>query len=299
MLNKFDALRYFCVAAETLNFRETANRLSVSPSVITRVVNELEAELGEQLFKRHTRSIKLTSFGEQFLLRAQHLLAESETLFKMGKNQADDLAGIVRITVPSWRNNDEIIRQLLITLESYPEIIIDWREDMGKLDMVEDRIDMGLRIGLEPDQDFVVRKITEIGDVLVASPALVKKLGQPTDLTDFERRYPMAIPINSNTGKPWTLFLNEDITLNPKNPAFYSVDNYSALQAVLLGKCAGLINDFMVKPYLEFGELIQLFPEIQIDKWQLFLYRPYQTVTPARVLKVFDLLTEILRKTYY
>ena len=75
MLNKLDALKYFCTAAETLNFRAAAEQLAVTPPVISRTVAELEDELGEQLFRRSTRTIKLTNFGEQFYLHAKQLLA--------------------------------------------------------------------------------------------------------------------------------------------------------------------------------------------------------------------------------
>ena len=77
-MNKLEALRYFCVASETLNFRETAQRLAVSPQVVTRMIAELEELLGETLFNRNTRNIKLTEFGTQFLPQAQQFLKEEE-----------------------------------------------------------------------------------------------------------------------------------------------------------------------------------------------------------------------------
>lgn len=295
MLNKFDAIKYFCSAAETLNFRETANRFAVSPSVITRVINELEETLGEPLFKRSTRHISLTDFGEQFLPNAKQLWQDSEKLFQP-KQKRNEMAGIVRITVPSFRHNDEVLAELLTALESYPELIIDWREGMEKADQVREKIDIGLRIGLEPDPNFIVRKIAEVGDLLVASRTLVAQLGEPTDLADFEQRYPFAVPINVATGRAWDLMLNETDRLQPRKAAFMASDPYSPLQAVRLGKAAGLISDFLAKPYLQSGEWVQLLPQIPIEKWQLYLYRPYQQTTPARVRQVFELLEEILKK---
>ena len=83
-MNKLEALRYFCSAAETFNFRETAQRLAVSPQVVTRMIADLEALLGESLFKRNTTQY----------------LAESERLFAKNNVKEKAMQGVVRITLP-------------------------------------------------------------------------------------------------------------------------------------------------------------------------------------------------------
>lgn len=299
MNNRFETLRVFCSLAETLQFKETANRLAVSPPVVTRLIAELEEYLGEPLFQRNTRQVHLTDFGEQFLPQAQQLLADSERLFVPSKQRAaEEMSGIVRITVPSWRINDEILAKLLTALSTYPDLIIDWHDDMGKLDSVSHRIDIGVRIGLEPAPNFIVRKITEIGDVLVAAPSLLERLGEPKSLEELEQRFPFAAQINVATGRAWHFPLNQERTLKPRHISFQSTDIYSGLQAVLQGKGVGMVSDFIAKPYLQAGELRQLFAEVEIQKWQLFLYRPYETITPPRVLKVFEVLEGILREVF-
>ena len=299
MNNRFETLRVFCSLAETLQFKETANRLAVSPPVVTRLIAELEDYLGEPLFQRNTRQVHLTDFGEQFLPQAQELLEASEKLFVPSKQRAaQEMSGIVRITVPSWRLNDEILAKLLTALAPYPDLVIDWRDDMSKLDSVSHRIDMGVRIGLEPDPNFIVRKITEIGDVLVAAPSLIERLGEPTSLEDLEHRYPFAAEINVATGRTWHFPLNSEQSLKPRHIGFQSTSVYSNLQAVLKGKTMGMLSDFLVRPYIQSGELRQLFPEVEIQKWQLFLYRPYETITPPRVLRVFEVLEGILKEAF-
>ncbi|OOF54419.1 LysR family transcriptional regulator [Rodentibacter genomosp. 2] len=299
MNNRFETLKVFCSLAETLQFKETANRLAISPPVVTRLIAELEDYLGESLFQRNTRQVHLTDFGEQFLPQAQQLLADSEKLFIPSKQRSQaEMNGIVRITAPSWRINDEILAKLLTALSPYPNLIIDWRDDMTKLDSVSHRIDIGLRIGLEPDPNFIVRKIADIGDVLVAAPSLLERLGGPTSLEDLEVRFPFAAQINVNTGRPWHFPLTHERILKPHRIAFQSSNIYSNLQAVLQGSAVGLVSDFIAQPYLQTGELRQLFPEIKIQKWQLFLYRPYEAVTPKRVIKVFEELEGILRKFF-
>lgn len=299
MKNRFETLKVFCSLAETLQFKETATRLAVSPPVITRIIAELEDYLGEALFQRNTRQVRLTDFGEQFLPEAQALLAQSERLFMSSKQRREnDMSGLVRITFPSWRINDTIVAQLLTALAPYPNLIIDWRDDMSKLDSVTHRIDIGLRIGLQPDESLIIKKITDIGDVLVASPKLIAELGYPTSLDDLAERYPFAGQVNPNTGRAWHFPINANQILKPRRINFLSVDTYSGLQAVLQGKSVGMWSDFLCAPYIKSGELVQLLPETKIQKWQLFLYRPYEIVSPPRVLKVFEILEGILKKEF-
>ncbi|AOF52818.1 LysR family transcriptional regulator [Rodentibacter caecimuris] len=299
MNNRFETLKVFCSLAETLQFKETANRLAISPPVVTRLIAELEDYLGESLFQCNTRQVHLTDFGEQFLPQAQQLLVDSEKLFIPNKQRAyAEMNGIVRITAPSWRINDEILAKLLTALSPYPNLIIDWRDDMSKLDSVSHRIDIGIRIGPKSEPNFIVRKIADIGDVLVAAPSLLERLGEPKSLEDLEQSFPFAALINVNTGRPWHFPLTPERTLKPHCIAFQSNNIYSKLQVVLQGSAVGLVSDFIAQPYLQTGELHQLFPEIKIQKWQLFLYRPYETVTPKRVLKVFEELERILRQFF-
>lgn len=119
MLDKFEALKYFCIAAETLQFRETAIRMSVSPQVVTRIIAELENELGSLLFLRNTRNMQLTEFGERFLPQAQQFLIKGEMLF--AKVKQNEMRGIVRITLPRLPENDAILKALINKCTPYPE----------------------------------------------------------------------------------------------------------------------------------------------------------------------------------
>ena len=81
MNNRLDALRVFCVAADSRNFRDAAQRLAISPQVVTRVVKVLEDELGEPLFHRSTRGVHLSDFGQQLLPQARDAVQGLDALF--------------------------------------------------------------------------------------------------------------------------------------------------------------------------------------------------------------------------
>ncbi|MEG5632935.1 LysR family transcriptional regulator [Enterobacter bugandensis] len=296
-MNKLDALKFFITAAETLNFREASMKLSVSPSVVTRTIAELEKQLDEPLFTRNTRSIFLTSFGELFLPQAKRLLEDSEKLFQKSKDD-NEMKGIVRITSLRFPKHEQVLYDLLTALRPYPELFIDWRLDMMKLDTVEHRIDMGIRVGREPNPNFIIKNITQVEHILVASPELVAHLGEPTDLEDLRQRYPFSGLLNPETGKIFE-FMNDAVnTFIPRHVEFYTTDPYAEIQAALAGRAVVQSSDLICREYLASGQLVKPLPELRQEKWQFYLYRPYQTITPKRVTVIFSLLEKILRKHF-
>ena len=86
--------------------------------------------------------------------------------------------------------------------------------------------------------------------------------------------------------------------LHPPPPALAATDGYSELAAALSGRVCAFILDGICQSELTAGKLIELLPDIPRQTWQLYLYRPYHSITPQRVLLVFDLLTQILQRYF-
>jgi len=291
-MNRLDALKYFMVASQTLSFKNTATRFSVSPQVITRVIAELERELGEPLFKRNTRSIRLTDFGEQFLPKAKAFLQEEERLFGTKKTD-DELSGVVRVTLPPSLYSDHVLQQLLTALETYPHIALDWRTNFDNLKTVDDQIDIGLRITQTPDEHWVAKRIASVYEPIVATPALITRYGKPKDMTDWIKNFPNGYILNPQTGRTWDVSGYELLA-----PTLTTSDIKSLLPAVLSGRISAPIMYADCKAFLENGTLQIILENETTKQWSYYLYRPYQAITPKRVLVVFELLTQILRKEF-
>lgn len=298
-MNKLEALRYFCVASETLNFRETAQRLAVSPQVVTRMIAELEELLGETLFNRNTRNIKLTEFGTQFLPQAQQFLKEEERLFASSKPSQKAMQGLVRITLPPLPYNEQLLRQLLVALEPYPDIIIDWHVSIDKLKLIDDQIDIGIRVCLEPELNWIAQHICSFREKIVASPELLYRLGYPKDLQDLAQNYPLSGLMNPQLKRIWDWQINKETHFFPTKPRFIASDAVFELQAALAGRTCSQIIEILCNPYLEQNKLVELFPDIEKQQWRLYLYRPYQSFVTDRVMFVFNTLKTILKELYH
>lgn len=297
-MNKLESLRCFCIAAETLQFRETAIRLSVSPQVVSRTISELEEMLGESLFKRNTRSMRLTGFGEEFLVQATQLLEDSERLFSRGGHREKEMSGTVRITLPRLPDNDAILSELLEEMILYPNLTIDWRVDASKLNLVDEQIDIGLRISSRPDRRYISRRICQMHEIIVVSPSLLAKTGKPKDVGDLLKNYPLSGLLDSSTGRIWPWHISENLTVSPTKLKVVTTDAYSELGSALGGQTFSHLLECMCSRYIHSGELIHIFPDIIKSKWQMYLFRPQQVVTSARVKYVFECLEKILKKHY-
>src|ERR1700752_470233 len=101
-MNEFELLKTFCAAAEARNFKEAAARLGVSPQVVTRAIKHLEERLGETLFHRSTRQVRITAYGEQLARQGASILSTTTDMLRPAAKRArDEVEGTVRVAAPS------------------------------------------------------------------------------------------------------------------------------------------------------------------------------------------------------
>ncbi|MBN6066568.1 LysR family transcriptional regulator [Aggregatibacter actinomycetemcomitans] len=293
-MNRLETLKIFCTVAETLHFRESAHRLAVSPQVVSRAITELEQTLGEVLFQRSTRQVKLTEFGEQFLPQAQQLVADA--LFANAKIpiRKQEIAGLVRVAVPEMYLMDEVLKALWAKAADYPDLRINWHRDLTIADVVDDQIDVGIRFGTPDDSRLIVKPVGETEECVVASPRLLAQTGTPESWQALQKGYPLSAIFNPNTGRNYAWYLSNEYQFMPQSPRFTGNHVNDDLASALAGNTIALVARFLCKPYLARGKLVELFPELPRKQWTAYVYRPQRSVTHPRVKLVFDWLAEIL-----
>ena len=302
MINKLELIKIFCTVAETLHFRDSAQRLAVSPQVVSRGIHELEAALGEVLFQRSTRQVKLSDFGMRFLPQARQLLADSEALFSQSRHREQEqrIAGLVRVAVPEMALMQQVLGDLWDKLADYPDLMLDWRSSLNLADVVDEQIDVGIRFGTPEDSRLVIRKVGTAQDCIVAAPKLLEKIGTPADWQSLQRHhsphYPLSSLLNPNTGRAWSWYLSNQHQFPPNRAKFMSNNMQNELITVLKGQTIACLPYLMCHPYLASGELIELFPDMPRKQWTAYIYRPQRNITPPRVKLVFDLLGDILKE---
>ncbi|BBF85120.1 regulatory protein, LysR:LysR, substrate-binding precursor [Aquitalea magnusonii] len=288
MLNRLEMLRIFCTAADCGNFKEAAQRLGISPQAVTRAIKELEQLQGELLFHRNTRHSRITAFGAALAADARRKVQEIDALFSQRQAQADSaISGLVRITAPAALGEHHLVPALADLQQQHPALRIDLRLSDEMSDVVDEQIDIGLRVGVMRDSRFIARAVAPVPFYIVGSPALLARCGVPDSLEALTR-LPVTVSLDPNTGKPWPWFFAGGQQWHPPTPAFMATDTRAECAAVENGIGLGQLAGFLAIPLLRAGRLQAVLPALQPTPWNLNLYRPQRGPVPARIRLVYD-----------
>lgn len=295
MNNRLEALRVFCTAADAANFRDAAQRLAVSPQVITRTVRELEDELGEPLFHRSTRGVRLTDFGRALAERARTAVGGVDQLFQRSSRRAPSQhAGTVRVAAPGVLGRQFIPKALAPMLVQHPGLVLDLRLSNRLADVVGEKIDAGVRVGPLRDSRFVTRAVGAMPLYTVAAPSLLARTGPPADVAALEK-LPLTALIDLNSGRPYPLGFSRDRKFVPAAPAFVTDDHDAECAAALAGLGFAQLVAPLAEPWLKSGQLVRVLERHDPEPWPIYVYRVQRVPVPARVRLVYDALIEVLR----
>lgn len=292
MSNQLEVLRIFCATAEAGSFKEAANRLGISPQAVTRAIKALEQQVGEPVFYRNTRQIRITDFGEQLAVRTRESLARIDDLFTRSAERAEaKISGVVRITAPTVIGRRFLLPALSRLSLDYPELMLDLRLSDAIINVVEQQIDIGVRVGFLRDSSFVARAAAKMSFLIVGAPSLIVRMGRPANMRAL-LDMPTVGMVDRNTGRPWPWYFKDDQQFVPRNIAFITDDAEAELSLVLAGVGFGQISEALALPHIRAGRLVPVLEEYIPPPWDLYVYRPQRGPISPRVRLVYDHILE-------
>ncbi|WP_323844245.1 LysR family transcriptional regulator [Microbulbifer magnicolonia] len=178
-MDKFKAMRVYVEVCRAGGFAGAARRLGISPPSVTRIVNELEGDLGVTLLHRTTRAIHITEIGREFQLQAEQVLQSCDEVFDTARGARVIPRGKVRLTAPVLFGRYYVSPTLNRFMEKYPEVEIDTVYVDRPVQLVDEGFDIGVRIGHLQDSSLLARRVGSVRRVVCASPAYLKRHGIP------------------------------------------------------------------------------------------------------------------------
>lgn len=294
MLNRLEMLRIFCCAAELGSFKEAAIRLAISPQAVTRAVQELERLQGELLFHRNTRQVQLSAFGAKLAILARQAVQQVDQLFEHDDvDSGDEPAGLVRLAAPASLARTVILPTLTDLALRHPKINFDLRLSDELVDVVNEKIDIGVRIGVLRDNRFVARKVAKTQLYVVGTPACIARHGAPRVFEDLNR-LPTTAMHDRNTGRAWPWMFADGQHIYPTGARFICDDAEAELSAVLAGLAFGQLPSFLADRHIAAGRLVAVMRAVEPAPWDIYIYRPQRGPLAQRLRLVFDAVGDAL-----
>ena len=178
-MDRIDAMQAFVAVADLQGFTPAARKLGLSPSGVTRLIAALEEHLGARLLQRTTRSVTLTDVGVRYLERIRRILADVEEAEGSAQDERTRPSGRLVVSAPLGFGRLHVSPLMSAYLTRYPEVLGELRLSDRMINLVEDGVDLAVRIGHLPDSTLVARHVGEMRRVVVASHGYLRARGEP------------------------------------------------------------------------------------------------------------------------
>jgi len=264
-MDRFAELRAFCLVASNGGFSAAARQLGVVTSSVTRLVDALEERLGAPLLNRSTRSITLTDSGRAYFEHATHILAALDEADDAAAGRDAEPAGVLRVAAPVTLAIRYIAPLLPALAQRYPRLELDLRLSDAMTNLVDEAIDVAIRIG-NPEQQpsLIARKLAGHRRHIVASPAYLAAHGAPHTPEELAQHNCLLFAYGASRAT-WRLrgdALATEVEVSGK----LQVNNAEMLrQAALGGLGLALLPGWLVQPDLDSGALVAVLTGYQAN----------------------------------
>ncbi|MDR3469658.1 MAG: LysR family transcriptional regulator [Xanthobacteraceae bacterium] len=184
-MDRLDAMETFVAVADLKGFAPAARRLNISASAVTRLVAALEERVGARLLQRTTRSVALTDVGERYLAQARRILAEVEDAEATARADRARPSGHLIVSAPLMFGRLHVNPLMSEYLRRYPEVTGELQLSDRTINLVDEGVDLAVRIGHLPDSSVVARNVGDMYRVTVAAPDYLARRGTPVTPEDL------------------------------------------------------------------------------------------------------------------
>jgi len=292
-MNRFQELSAFLAVVEAGGFSAAARRTGESQSAVSKAVGALEKRLGVMLLNRNTRSVTLTDQGQKYYDRMKPLLeqmheADSELIGSKNK-----LSGLIRISAGSTFGRLLILPLIPELLAQNPGLQVDLILSDLPRDMVQDRIDLGIRIGRVEEPDAVVRRLGSTPLVCAGSRRYFERRGTPKTPSELVNHNCL---LYSGLAEPagWPFVGPQGRFSVPVKGNLSSNTVEATRAAVLAGVGIAMFTRISLADELQHPDIITILDEFIADAKDVSLVWPKRKFVAARVRRATDYFAEAL-----
>jgi DNA-binding transcriptional LysR family regulator len=283
-------------AAESGSFSAAGRSLRMSPSVISYRVQALETHLNCRLVSRTTRRMNLTEAGRIFYERCREIIESVERAEVSVTEAGAAPRGTLKVTAPLSLGRRVICPLAAQYREQHAETDVHLRLSDHLLDLVQESVDVAIRLAQFRDSTFTLRKIADIERVLCASPSYLERRGTPKGPSDLLQHACLLLRFPGSQQFRWTLTVEQESVTLPISGQLDADDSDVLIAWALTGQGIVMMPLFEVTEHLISGRLVTVLPEAPPHPVTLGILYPTRKMLPLRVKSFVDMTVEGVRQ---
>eukprot|EP00903_Cladosiphon_okamuranus_P001495 g1493.t1 len=287
-MDKLSALSSFVQSVNLGSFSAAAKHLGVSQPAVSQQIRSLEEELGTRLLNRTTRQLQLTEAGERYLTYARDVLERLAEADRSVQSEEAQMTGPLFVGLPLGFAETVLSDFLVGFKKTNPHILLDISLSDQFVDVIQERLDVAIRMGEIHDDRLIVRLLGHASRCLVASPDYLDRKGRPrhpAELPDHD--YLLYKNITTGDRVPFLSTLGERLSIRI-NPTMIVNNSATLRRAALAGLGISLSNRWLIDPYLKSGELELVLPEWKYPDHPVHAVYPSNRFIPLKVRRFVD-----------
>jgi len=293
-LPDFEAWSIFAAVASEGGFSRAATMLGLSKATVSKAISRLESHIGTPLFHRSSRRLTLSESGIALLERAKAITAAGEAAEEAARDEAREPAGHIRLAAPMSYGITQVAPILSEFLCDNRAISIDLHLSDAKVDLIGERFDIALRIGMLPDSSLRARKLRNVRSYIVASRAYLAEHGEPRHPVQLAEHRCLGYSLMPSP-ESWRFAGADGREAVARIAGPLRVNNGDAmLPALCSGLGIGLLPDFICEAEIAAGRLTPILREWNPPSLAIHIVTPPGSFRPKRVTALIEFLAQRL-----
>ena len=294
-MGRFQQMQVFQAVAEEQGFSAAARRLNMSPPAVTRAIAALEDDLGIKLFNRTTRFVRATEAGLRYLEDVQRILTEVEIADEAAAGINAEPRGQLAVTAPVLFGRLFVMQHIVEYLSRYPEVEVNALFLDRVVGLVEEGIDVAIRIGVLPDSNLRALRVGSVRVVLVASPEYIERNGLPESPLDLSDQQFIATTAG-NSAMGWRFHFPDGERSVRIKPRLQVTTNDAAIEAAQCGYGITRVMSYQVARHIADGSLKILLPKFEPAPRPIHIVHQEGRNASTKTRAFIDLLAQRLRE---
>lgn len=280
-------IRAFVQVYEAGGFSAAARQYGRSKALLSKYVTDLEDYLGVRLMNRTTRRLNLTEAGDAYYREVSQILLQLDDLDVTITERTAEPRGLLRISAPRNFGETTLGEALFDFLEKHPAVTLDLRLEDRFVDLVDEGIDLAIRISSMPDSSLIARRLATTRLVVCAAPSVIAKHGKP-ETPEALRNLPCVIDTNMRSQANWHFISNGQAISVHVEGRLRVNSPLASKRAALDGLGFAALPNYLASKEISAGRLVPVLKEFAGDGLTLQAVYPHRRHVSGKVRAVID-----------